>query len=62
MPRIDALFDLLLAQKGSDLHLGVGVPPMGRIRGELIPLRDGIVSTEEMDRLLLEITDAGVTG
>jgi twitching motility protein PilT len=32
---------------------------MGRIRGELIALRDSPVSTEEMDRLLLEITDPG---
>ncbi len=59
MPQIDALFDLLLAQKGSDLHLGVGSPPMGRIRGELIPLRDSLVTTEEIERLLLEIADPG---
>jgi twitching motility protein PilT len=32
---------------------------MGRIRGELIALRDSPVSSEEMDRLLLEITDPG---
>ena len=35
MASIDALFDKLLSKKGSDLHLAVGLPPMGRIRGEL---------------------------
>ena len=37
MPAIDALFDALLAHKGSDLHLTVGRPPMFRVRGELVP-------------------------
>lgn len=56
MPDIDKLFDRLIELKGSDLHLGVGVPPLGRVRGELIPLRDREVDTREMERLLLEIT------
>jgi twitching motility protein PilT len=55
MPIIDALFDQLIARKGSDLHLAVGMPPMARIRGELVSLRDQLVSTEEMHRLLFEI-------
>ncbi len=33
---IDALFDLLLARGGSDLHLSPGYPPMLRIKGELV--------------------------
>lgn len=56
MPDIDRLFDRLIELKGSDLHLGVGVPPLGRVRGELIPLREGEVDTREMEKLLLEIT------
>jgi twitching motility protein PilT len=55
--RIDALFDRLLDRKGSDLHLGVGLPPLGRVRGELIELRDRAVTTEEMRELLFEITN-----
>jgi twitching motility protein PilT len=55
--RIDALFDRLLDRKGSDLHLGVGLPPMARVRGELIELRDKVVTTEEMHDLLFEITN-----
>ena len=34
-PRIATLFDTLLEQKGSDLHLSVGYPPLGRIRGDI---------------------------
>jgi len=57
MPRIDALFDRLLEQKGSDLHLGVGSPPTGRVRGELIALADRPVSQKDMEQLLFEITN-----
>jgi twitching motility protein PilT len=57
MARIDPLFDQLISRKGSDLHLAVGLPPMARIRGELVALRDGIVSSEEIQSLLFEITN-----
>ncbi len=57
MARIDALFDKLLELGGSDLHLGVGTPPMGRVRGELIALAKGEVSSAQMEELLFEITD-----
>jgi twitching motility protein PilT len=56
VPEIDRLFDRLLELKGSDLHLGVSAPPLGRVRGELIALREREVDTREMERLLLEIT------
>jgi twitching motility protein PilT len=56
VPEIDRLFDRLLELKGSDLHLGVGVPPLGRVRGELIPLRERETDAREMERMLLEIT------
>lgn len=58
MAQIDRLFDELLARKGSDLHLGVGYPPLIRARGELVPLRDEPMNTEEMETLLFEITTA----
>jgi twitching motility protein PilT len=56
--QIDALFDKLLELKGSDLHLGVGVPPLGRVRGELMPLRDEPLQREQLESLLFEITNA----
>jgi twitching motility protein PilT len=54
---IDALFDKLMEKKGSDLHLGVGLPPMGRIRGELVALRNNAVTGAEMRDLLFEIAN-----
>ncbi len=54
-PRIAALFDKLLEQKGSDLHLGVGHPPLGRIRGELVPLREAVLTQPELEALLFEL-------
>jgi twitching motility protein PilT len=53
--QIDQLFERLIEKKGSDLHLGVGIPPMGRIRGELVPLRDGALTTKDIEDLLFEI-------
>jgi twitching motility protein PilT len=57
--QIDALFDELLARKGSDLHLGIGYPPLMRVRGELETLRDGAVDANEMEDLLYEIIGPG---
>ncbi len=56
MAKIDRLFDDLIAKGGSDLHLGVGYPPLARARGELVPLRDAPVDAAEMASLLFEIT------
>ena len=55
MPQLATLFDTLLAQKGSDLHLGVGHPPLGRIRGELIPLRRELLTQTELESLCFEL-------
>jgi twitching motility protein PilT len=54
-PRIATWFDVLLDRKGSDLHLSVGYPPLGRIRGELVPLRDEALTNDELEALLFEI-------
>ena len=59
MAQIHALFDELLARKGSDLHLGVGYPPLIRPRGELEPLREAPVDANEMEDLLYEIIGPG---
>jgi twitching motility protein PilT len=53
--RISAMFDTLLAEKGSDLHLGVGAPPLGRIRGKLTPLREAPLTAPEVEGMLFEL-------
>jgi twitching motility protein PilT len=53
--RIDALFDALVSAGGSDLHLGVGYPPLMRLRGELVAMREKPVDPPEMESLLFEI-------
>ena len=53
--RIDLLFDALLQAGASDLHLGVGYPPMMRQRGDLVPMREEGVDPVEMEQLLFEL-------
>ena len=38
MPRIDAFLKLGSSQGCSDVHLAVGVPPMLRMNGDLVPI------------------------
>jgi twitching motility protein PilT len=58
VPKIDRFFDQLLELKGSDLHLAVDFPPMARVRGELVTLRETLMGKEELEGLLLEIANA----
>ncbi|MCA1595796.1 MAG: Flp pilus assembly complex ATPase component TadA, partial [Chloroflexi bacterium] len=37
---LDELLRVLAVRNGSDLHLSAGLPPMGRVDGDLIPLAD----------------------
>jgi twitching motility protein PilT len=53
--RIDELFNVLLARKGSDLHLSIGHPPMIRSRGELVQIRAKEMDQGEMESLLFEL-------
>ena len=62
MAKIDRMFDELIANGGSDLHLSIGYPPMLRTHGDLVPLRDAPVDKAEMDALLFEITTAAQKG
>ena len=55
MPKIDRFFDELLTAGGSDLHLGIGYPPLMRLRGELVEMRPEPVTTAEVESLLFEI-------
>jgi twitching motility protein PilT len=49
------MFDTLLAAGGSDLHLGIGYPPLMRLRGDLTAIRDEPMDAPEMESLLYEI-------
>jgi twitching motility protein PilT len=55
MASIDRLFDGLLQAGGSDLHLGIGYPPLMRLRGDLVEMRSEPVTTAEVESLLFEI-------
>ena len=55
MPDIDLLFDALLSAGGSDLHLGIGYPPLMRLRGALVEMRKVPVDSNEIESLLFEI-------
>ena len=55
MPRIDGLFDELAKRGGSDLHLAAGYPPLARIRGELVALREAAIEASELEETLVEI-------
>jgi len=55
MARIDAFLKLGLAQGCSDVHLAVGVPPMLRMNGDLMPIKFRDLSNNELETYLLEI-------
>ena len=55
MPRIDAFLKLGLAQGCSDVHLAVGVPPMLRMNGDLMPIKFRQLSDNELETYLREI-------
>lgn len=58
MARIDAFLKLGLAQGCSDVHLAVGVPPMLRMNGDLMPIKFRELSDTELETYLLEILTA----
>jgi twitching motility protein PilT len=55
MPRIDAFLKLGNAQGCSDVHLSVGVPPMLRMNGDLVPIRFRDLGGPELESYVLEI-------
>jgi twitching motility protein PilT len=55
MPRIDSFLKLGLAQGCSDVHLAVGVPPMLRMNGDLMPIKFRELSDTELETYILEI-------
>jgi twitching motility protein PilT len=55
MPRIDAFLKLGTAQGCSDVHLAVGVPPMLRMNGDLMPIRFRELGEAELENYINEI-------
>ena len=55
MAYIDQFLNLIVAQGGSDLHIGEGQPPKMRQHGDVTPIRREAVSREEATRMLSEI-------
>ena len=55
MARIDAFLKLGLAQGCSDVHLAVGVPPMLRLHGDLMPIKFRDLGDSELDTYISEI-------
>jgi twitching motility protein PilT len=55
MPRIDSFLKLGLAQGCSDIHLAVGVPPMLRMNGDLMPIKFRQLGDTELESYVMEI-------
>jgi len=55
MSRVDAFLELLIKQKGSDLHLVSGNPPRIRLYGEIHPIKYRELTEDETKDLLFEI-------
>ena len=55
MARIDAFLKLGLAQGCSDLHLAVGVPPMLRMNGDLMPIKFRDLGESELEAYIHEV-------
>ncbi len=55
MARIDAFLKLGMAQGCSDLHLAVGVPPMLRMHGDLVPIKFRDLGEAELEAYINEV-------
>ena len=55
MARIDAFLKLGTQQGCSDLHLAVGVPPMLRMNGDLLPIKFRELRDAELESYVTEI-------
>ena len=56
MARIDAFLKLGVAQGCSDLHLAVGVPPMLRMHGDLMPIKFRDLGDAELEAYITEVS------
>ncbi|MEM5789728.1 MAG: PilT/PilU family type 4a pilus ATPase, partial [Syntrophobacteraceae bacterium] len=53
---MEELLRITVRKKASDLHLTHGEPPVFRIRGDLMPMSCGPLHTDEIERMLHEVT------
>jgi twitching motility protein PilT len=58
MPYIDQFLSVIVAQGGSDLHIGEGQPPKMRRHGDVRPIREAPVTRDEAAGMLSEICGA----
>jgi twitching motility protein PilT len=56
MARIDAFLKLGTDQGCSDIHFAVGLPPMLRMHGDLLPIKFRTLSQAELESYIAEIT------
>ncbi len=56
MAYIDQFFEVLVNAGASDLHLGEGQPPKIRRHGEVMPIREEILTRDEMAYMMSEIS------
>jgi twitching motility protein PilT len=57
-PRIEVLLEEVIKKKASDLHLQVGLPPMLRVDGALLPVPStDVLSEEAVEALVFAILD-----
>ena len=58
LPRIEVLLEEVVKKKASDLHLQVGLPPMLRVDGTLLPVQGAdVLSDEGVETLIFAILD-----
>jgi twitching motility protein PilT len=58
LPRIEVLLEEVVKKKASDLHLQVGLPPMIRVDGTLMPVSTAdVLSDEAVETLIFAILD-----
>jgi twitching motility protein PilT len=55
MAQLDQLFQLMVAQGASDLHLSAGSPPYLRLHGEMTKIEHPSLTTEAVQALIFEI-------
>jgi twitching motility protein PilT len=53
--QIDKLFQVMVAQNASDMHLSSGAPPILRIHGEMVRLEHPSLTNENVQSLIFEI-------
>ncbi len=59
MARIDAFLKLGTDQGCSDIHFAVGLPPMLRMHGDLLPIKFRDLSQSELEGYIVEIMNRG---